>query len=64
MFETFVQDWWPQLTALVILIAYLSRTNAATNERLHQLEKKVETLFDLWNSFQNKLVDRGLDKDK
>lgn len=64
MIETFVQDYWSQLTGLVILIAWLSRQNAATNERLHQLEKKVETMYILWNSFQEKLVSRGLDKDK
>ena len=60
--DTFIQNWWPQLTALVILIAYLSRVNAAQNERINQLEKKVEQLFVLWNKHIDWLLNRKDDK--
>ena len=56
--DTFIQNWWPQLTALVILVAYLSRVNAAQNERINQLEKKVEQLFVLWNKHIDWLLNR------
>lgn len=61
MVETFAQQWWPQITALVILVAYLSRVNAAQDERINQLEKKVEDLFKKWNEHINWLLNR---KDK
>tara|TARA_B100002019_G_scaffold2652_1_gene2123 strand:+ start:976 stop:1161 length:186 start_codon:yes stop_codon:yes gene_type:complete len=60
--DTFIQNWWPQLTALVILVAYLSRVNAAQNERINQLEKKVEQLFVLWNKHIDWLLNRKDDK--
>ena len=61
MVETFAQQWWPQITALVILVAYLSRVNAAQDERINQLEKKVEDLFNKWNEHISWLLNR---KDK
>ena len=61
MVETFAQQWWPQITALVILVAYLSRVNAAQDERINQLEKKVEDLFIKWNEHISWLLNR---KDK
>jgi len=61
MVETFAQQWWPQITALVILVAYLSRVNAAQDERINQLEKKVEDLFKKWNEHISWLLNR---KDK
>ena len=61
MVETFAQQWWPQITALVILVAYLSRVNAAQDERINQLEKKVEDLFSKWNEHISWLLNR---KDK
>tara|TARA_B100000925_G_C21780011_1_gene375824 strand:+ start:215 stop:400 length:186 start_codon:yes stop_codon:yes gene_type:complete len=60
--DTFIQNWWPQLTALVILVAYLSRVNAAQNERINQLEKKVEQLFVLWNKHIDWLLNRKDDR--
>ena len=60
--DTFIQNWWPQLTALVILVAYLSRGNAAQNERINQLEKKVEQLFVLWNKHIDWLLNRKDDR--
>lgn len=62
MVESFAQDWWPQITAVVVLVAYLSRINAAQNERLNQLEKKVEELFKLWNKHIDWLLNHK-DKD-
>lgn len=54
----FFQTWWPQLVALVVLVAWLNRQQSRTEVRLEQLEKKVEQIFILWN----KHVDRLLDK--
>lgn len=58
MIENFAQDWWPQITAGIVLVAYLSRITAAQNERINQLEKKVENLFALWNKHIDWLLNR------
>ena len=49
MFETFVAEWWSQILAFVIFVAYLNRMQATIETRTSQLEKKVEQLFVLWN---------------
>jgi len=58
MIEDFFQQWWAQISALVLLVAWLNRQQTRTEVRLEQLEKKVEQLFVLWN----KQVDRMIDK--
>ena len=58
MIEGFITDWWSQITAVVILVAWLNRQQTRMEVRIEQLEKKVENLFILWN----KHVDRLLDK--
>lgn len=63
MIEGFVQDWWPQLVALVILVAWLNRQQTRMEVRIEQLEKKVENLFILWNKHMDRLLDQAR-KDK
>jgi len=58
MIEGFVQDWWPQLVALVILVAWLNRQQTRMEVRIEQLEKKVENLFILWNKHMDRLLDQ------
>jgi hypothetical protein len=58
MIEGFLQTWWPQLTAFVLVIAWLNRESMRMTVRVEMLEKKVEGLYILWN----KQVDRMLDK--
>jgi len=58
MIEGFLQAWWPQLTAFVLVIAWLNRESMRMTVRVEMLEKKVEGLYVLWN----KQVDRMLDK--
>lgn len=55
--------WWPQITALLFLVFWISRTiselkgyNDSQDERLKQIEKKIENLFEL----HNKEIDRRL----
>ena len=62
MIEGFVQTWWPQLVALVVLVAWLNRQQSRTEVRLEQLEKKVEQIFILWNKHVDRLLDQR-DKD-
>lgn len=64
MLEGFLTDYWSQIVGFVVLIAWLNRQQALHENRIANLEKKVEVLYQLWNSFQGKLVDRGLDKDR
>jgi len=64
MLEGFLTDYWSQIVGFVVLIAWLNRQQALHENRIANLEKKVEVLYQLWNGFQSKLVDRGLDKDK
>lgn len=60
-----ITKWWPQITALFILVFWISRTiselkgrNETQDERLCQINKKVEQLFVLLN----KHIDRPLDE--
>ena len=62
MIENFVQTWWPQIVAFVIMIAWLNRQAALHENRIHQLEKKVETIFQLWNKQIDRMLDRTGDK--
>jgi len=55
--------WWPQITALLFLVFWISRTiselkgyNDSQDERLKQIEKKIENLFEL----HNKEIERRL----
>ncbi len=61
MIEGFVQQWWPQIVALVVLVAWLNREQTRMEVRIDQLEKKVENLFVLHNKHIDRLLDR---KDK
>jgi len=56
MIEGFVQQWWPQIVALVVLVAWLNRQQTRMEVRIEQLEKKVESLFDLWNKHIDRLL--------
>lgn len=58
MVEGFVQDWWPQIVAIVILVAWLNRQQTRMEVRIEQLEKKVENLFVLWNRHMDRLLDK------
>ena len=58
--------WWPQITALFILVFWISRTiselkgrNETQDERLRQMDKKVEQLFALWNKHIDRLLDEA-----
>lgn len=62
MIESFFQDWWGQITGLVVLIAWLNRQQTRAEARIESLEKKVEVLYTLHNDFTSKLVNRGLDQ--
>jgi hypothetical protein len=60
-----ITKWWPQITALFILVFWISRTirelkgrNETQDERLRQIDNKVEQLFVLWS----KHIDRWLDE--
>ena len=61
MIEGFIQTWWPQLVALVVLVAWLNRQQSRTEVRLEQLEKKVEQIFILWNKHVDRLLDKRQD---
>lgn len=58
----FFQTWWPQLVALVVLVAWLNRQQSRTEVRLEQLEKKVEQIFILWNKHVDRLLDKRDEK--
>lgn len=59
MIEGFVQEWWPQIVALVIMIAWLNRQQTRMEVRIEQLEKKVESLFVLWNKHMDRLLEQN-----
>jgi len=63
LIEGFVQAWWPQIVALVVLVAWLNRQQTRMEVRIEQLEKKVENLFILWNKHMDRLLDQAR-KDK
>ena len=54
--EQTLLTWWPQLTALAAFVFYHSKVNASQDERVAQLEKKVENLFVLWNKHMDWLL--------
>jgi len=63
MDATTILAWWPQITALLFLVFWISRTiselkgyNDSQDERLKQIEKKIENLFEL----HNKEIERRL----
>lgn len=58
MLEGLISDYWSQIVGFVVLIAWLNRQQALHENRIQQLEKKVEQLFIL----HNKQIDRMLDK--
>jgi ABC-type transporter Mla MlaB component len=61
MIEGFFQEWWGQISALVLLVAWLNRQQTMMQVRIESLEKKVENLFVLWNKHMDRLLD---EKDK
>ena len=61
-----ITKWWPQITALFILVVWISRTiselkgrKETQDERLRQIDKKVEQLFALWNKHIDRLLDEA-----
>ena len=68
--EGFVQTWWPQLTAVLVLVFWISRTiseikgrNDKQDEKLYQAEKKIENLFELWNKHIDRMLNERQRKD-
>ena len=57
MIESFLSDWWGQVSALVLLVAWLNRQQTMMQARIESLEKKVESLFILWNKHMDRLLD-------
>lgn len=57
MIESFFQEWWAQITGLILLVAYLNRQQTMMQVRIEALEKKVESLFILWNKHMDRLLD-------
>lgn len=57
MIEGFFQEWWGQISALVLLVAWLNRQQTMMQVRIESLEKKVENLFVLWNKHMERLLD-------
>ena len=57
MIESFFQEWWAQISALVLLVAWLNRQQTMMQVRIESLEKKVENLFVLWNRHIDRLLD-------
>lgn len=62
MVESFIQDWWGQILALICLVAWLNRQQTRMEVRIEQLEKKVENLFVLWNKHMDRLIDEARKK--
>ena len=58
MIESFLTDWWAQISALVILVGWLNRQQTMMQVRIESLEKKVENLFVLWNKHMDRLIDK------
>lgn len=61
----FIVEYWPQITALLLLVFWISRTisemkghNESQDERLRQIDKKIEQLFDFWNDTMRRQLDR------
>ena len=49
MLEQVLLGWWPQLVALVMIAWIISRLS----EKVAQAEKKIETLFVLFNKMKD-----------
>jgi len=49
MLEQVILGLWPQLLALVMIAWLISRLS----EKMHQAEKKIETLFILFNKMKD-----------
>ena len=62
MIESFLSEWWAQITGIVVLVAYLNRQQTMMQVRIESLEKKVENLFVLWNRHIDRLLDERKDK--
>lgn len=45
--------------ALVCLVAWLNRQQTRMEVRIESLEKKVETLYILWNRHMDRLIDQS-----
>lgn len=58
MIESFLTDWWAQISGLVLLVAWLNRQQTMMQARIESLEKKVESLFMLWNKHMDRLLDQ------
>ena len=61
-----ITKWWQQITALFILVFWISRTirelkgrNETQDERLRQIDNKVEQLFVLWSKHIDWLLDEA-----
>jgi len=61
-----ITKWWPQITALFILVFWISRTirelkgrNETQDERLRQIDNKVEQLFVLLSKHIDRLMDEA-----
>ena len=63
MIEAFLSEWWAQITGIVVLVAYLNRQQTMMQVRIESLEKKVESLFVLWNKHMDRLLDERNKKD-
>jgi len=62
MIEEFLQGWWSQLTAAVLVIFYIVRQNAAADQRLKNLEEEMRRQMSaLWDA-HNKIIDHLLNK--
>tara|TARA_R110002020_G_scaffold304065_1_gene519826 strand:- start:1820 stop:1972 length:153 start_codon:yes stop_codon:yes gene_type:complete len=42
-------EWWPQISALAVIVAAAISFRADVMARLREAEKKISTLFTLWN---------------
>lgn len=49
MLEQVIMGLWPQLVALVLIAWLISRLS----EKMAQAEKKIETLFNLFNKMKD-----------
>lgn len=63
MIEAFLSEWWAQITGIVVLVAYLNRQQTMMQVRIESLEKKVESLFVLWNKHMDRLLDERNKRD-
>lgn len=45
--------------ALICLVAWLNRQQTRMEVRIENLEKKVETIYILWNKHMDRLIDQS-----